>query len=223
MPKPKPPILERWKVSQGSAAVSASLARPSSWDGRLAVVLGHGAGSSMDSPFMNFFHEGLAVRGILAVKFNFPYMEEGRKTPDPRPVLESCYHAVLNQMCTKLPQPPRSLYVGGKSLGGRIASYVAAREDRVSGLVFLGYPLHPPGRIGALRDSHLYEIQKPMLFVSGTRDALARADLLRSVVDRLPLAHLHWIQGGNHSLELGKGDAVRAWSMALEALMAWLG
>jgi len=200
-------------VLPGGGAVSAVVALPSGFrrPGRTpAVILAHGAGSDMTSPFMSTIHSGLAREGYIAVKFNFPYTEARRRAPDPRPVLERCYRAVVDAIAADRALAPPWIAIGGKSLGGRIASYVAAGGAAVRGLVFLGYPLHPAGRPDALRADHLPAIPVPMLFVEGTRDTLCDLDRLRPVLARLPRATLHTIEGADHSFRvprrLGRSD-----------------
>ena len=193
---------------------------PPSWDGRLAIILGHGAGQGMESPFMSYFHRELANRGVLSVTFNFDYMEQKRRGPDPQPKLQAKYRAVVEEVISKY--TPKKVIIGGKSMGGRVASYIAMDTPGVSGLVFLGYPLHPPGKTEQLRDQHLYQLTLPMLFISGTKDTFAERDLLDRVVRKIgPNATLLWIDGGDHSLKRARkdGDSLR---IALDAIMNWL-
>src|SRR5947207_9177040 len=142
----------------GGGAVSAVVALPAGFrrGGRTpAVILAHGAGNDMRSTFMSTMHVGLAREGYVSVKFNFPYTEARRRAPDPRPVLERCYRAVIDAIGADRTLAAPWIAIGGKSLGGRIASYVAAAGAPVRGLVFLGYPLHPAGRPEMLRADHL--------------------------------------------------------------------
>ena len=190
-----------------------------------SVVIAHGAGGPMHSPFIRFFHTELAKQGFFVAKFNFPYMEAGRKVPDKRDVLEASYRAVIDRVREDAPTNHR-IFIGGKSMGGRIASQVEANDAvNVNGLFFLGYPLHPPGKTERLRDSHLYTIKKPMLFVSGTRDSFARKDLLEQVVAKIgPNVQLNWIENGDHSFKTtssrtADSEGVR---QALDTLLGWL-
>jgi predicted alpha/beta-hydrolase family hydrolase len=181
-------------------------------DGTPAVVLAHGAGTSMAHPFMVGAQEGLAAAGCLVVTFNFPYAERGRWPPDPRPVLESTYRSVLRWLESHRTLRPGSVVIGGRSLGGRIASHVAATGAEVRGLLYLAYPLHPPGQPTRLRAAHLSAIERPMLFVCGTRDALCDLTRLRAIVDALaPRAAVHTVEGADHSFRvpkrLGRTDA----------------
>ena len=172
----------------------------------IAVILAHGAGQGIDSPFMKFFHEALPQRGMLSVQFNFEYMEKGKKIPDPQPKMQALYRQVVEEVAAA--HGPGKIIIGGKSMGGRVASYIAADAPQVSGLVFLGYPLHPPGKQDRMRDAHLYDIQLPMLFLSGTRDTFAERPLLENVVSRLgDRATLIWTEGGDHSLKVGRKGA----------------
>lgn len=174
------------------------------------VVLGHGAGANQMSAFMRTVAAGLAARGIDAMTFNFLYTERGRRLPDPKARLESCYRAVINAALSHLKLVKNRLVIGGKSMGGRIASQVAAAEgDRIAGLVFLGYPLHPPGRPDKLRDEHLKEIRAPMLFVQGARDTFGTEEEIRGVIKKLRLqAELYAVEGGDHSLKVPKSAGV---------------
>lgn len=170
------------------------------------VVLGHGAGAGQLSSFMRMVAGGLAARGIDALTFNFLYTERGRHIPDPKPRLESCYHAVISAALNHRKLKKNRLVIGGKSMGGRIASQVAAAEgDRIAGLVFLGYPLHPPGRPDKLRAEHLKDIRAPMLFAQGARDSFGNKDEIDAVIKKLRLpATLYAIEGGDHSFKVPK-------------------
>jgi len=172
----------------------------------VTVVLGHGAGANQLSAFMVMIARGLAARGCDVMTFNFAYKELGRSIPDPRARLESCYQAVIKTAQTNRKLKKNRLVIGGKSMGGRIASQVAAiAPDGIAGLVFLGYPLHPPGRPDKLRDAHLKEIHAPMLFVQGARDTFGTADEISAVIKRLRLpATLQVIESGDHSLKVPK-------------------
>ena len=192
--------------------------------GQTCLIIAHGAGGPMYSPFITYFHKGLAEKGYLTVKFNFPYMEARRKIPDKREVLEASYRQVIEEVKASRYQPER-IFVGGKSMGGRIASQVVASGVNVDGLFFLGYPLHRPGQPEILRDEHLYRIEKPMLFLSGTKDQFAKRELLDGVVSKLgDRAEIHWIEGGDHSFNTrqGKDALVKTYDEALETLDNWL-
>jgi len=161
------------------------------------IVLAHGAGAAMDSPFLEHFAAGLAMRGLRVVRFEFPYMHarrEGRRPPpDREPVLLDHWRAVLAALGGR---PP---VIGGKSLGGRMASLLAD-EVGARGLVCLGYPFHPPGKPQRLRVAHLENLRTPALVVQGTRDALGSREEV--VGQRLsPSIRVHWIEDGDHSLK----------------------
>jgi predicted alpha/beta-hydrolase family hydrolase len=192
--------------------------------GQICLIIAHGAGGPMYSPFITYFHKGLAEKGYLTVKFNFPYMEARRKIPDKREVLEASYRQVVDEVKASRYRP-KQIFVGGKSMGGRIASQVVASGLDVEGLFFLGYPLHRPGQPEMLRDEHLYRIERPMLFLSGTKDQFAKRELLEGVVSKLgDKAEIHWIEGGDHSFNTheGKDALVKTYEEALETLDTWL-
>ena len=202
--------------------VYASLPNPG--ESKTCLIIAHGAGGPMYSPFITYFHKGLAEKGYLTVKFNFPYMEARRKIPDKREILETSYRQVIDEVKASKYHPER-IFVGGKSMGGRIASQVVASGVDVEGLFFLGYPLHRPGQPEMLRDEHLYRIEKPMLFLSGTKDQFAKRELLEGVVSKLGnRAEIHWIEGGDHSFNRrqGKDVLVKTYEEALETLDTWL-
>jgi uncharacterized protein len=170
-----------------------------------ALVLAHGAGAGQRSRFMVQAARGLAARGLSTATFDFPYMASGRKVPDRTPILEAAWRDAVEAARGAFPGLP--LVIGGKSMGGRIASHVAAAGyPGLAGLVFLGYPLHPPGKPDQRRDAHLPSIAEPMLFVQGTRDAFGTADEIRDLLPRLRSATLHEVAGGDHSFKIaGRG------------------
>jgi predicted alpha/beta-hydrolase family hydrolase len=208
----------------GAGAVSVAVSRPPD-DAAPAVILAHGAGADMRHPFMTAMRTGLAREGFAAVTFNFPYTEAGRRAPDRPPVLEACWRAVLDAVRADPTLRPPWIAIGGKSMGGRIASHLAAGGAPVAALVLLGYPLHAAGRPDTRRAAHLGRIRVPMLFVQGTRDALCDLALLRPVLATLPQATLHTIAEGDHSFGVpkrtGRAEAdVRAEIVA--TVGAWL-
>src|SRR6202163_739379 len=160
----------------------------------VTLILGHGAGAGQSSGFMVSFATALAARGIETVTFNFPYMEQGRRLPDPKDKLEACYRAVIETVARR---KRGRLAIGGKSMGGRIASQVAAGgAPDVAGLVLLGYPLHPPGKKDQLRAKHLADIKAPMLFVQGSRDTFGTPEELRPILETLKApAELYEVAG----------------------------
>ena len=170
--------------------------------------------------------EGLAARGCDVMTFNFIYKERGRGIPDPKARLESCYLAVIKTAQANRKLKKNRLVIGGKSMGGRIASQVAAVvPDGIAGLVFLGYPLHPPGRPDKLRDAHLKEIHAPMLFVQGARDTFGTAEEISAVIKRLRLhAGIYPIEGGDHSFKVPKSLGVpqsAVYEMIMDKVVEW--
>ncbi len=160
------------------------------------LALAHGAGGNLHTPSLVHFAEALAEAGLGAVRFNFPYAEARRKVPDRQPRLEACYRAVAQQVGKRATR----LFLGGRSMGGRIASHVVADGFPAAGLVFLGYPLHPPGRPERIRDAQLLRVTVPMLFLQGSRDPFARPELLAETVRKLKPATLHVVEEGDHGL-----------------------
>jgi predicted alpha/beta-hydrolase family hydrolase len=188
------------RLETAKGPITAAYARPRSPFATIAVA--HGAGAGMDHPFLVGFARACVEEGIAALRFNFPYMEIGRRSPDPEGVLRDAWRAAFEAASDRAAGGP--VWASGKSLGGRIASMAAADgEIGPAGLVFLGYPLHPPGKPERTRDEHLYRIGAPMLFLQGTSDPFASSELLRSVVDKLgALATLVPFEGGGHSFEI---------------------
>lgn len=192
-------------IDVDGAAVSAIAARPSRSDA--TVIVAHGAGAGMEHPFMSGFTRALNRRGIATLRFNFPYREAGRKFPDRPPVAIAAWRAAVataHELAAAAGTPGEPIWATGKSFGGRMASMAVAEGLEVSGLVFLGYPLHPPGNSAKLRDEHLYGITVPMLFMQGTNDPFASPNSqLAEVVERIgPNAELDWVEGGGHSFEV---------------------
>jgi uncharacterized protein len=171
---------------------------------RAALILAHGAGAGQKSAFMVAAARALAARGIVTATFDFPYIAEGRKVPDKGPVLEEAWRDAIAQVSARAEFAGLPLFIGGKSMGGRIASQAAAeRALPIAGLVFLGYPLHPPGKPAQRRDAHLPNIRVPMLFVQGSRDAFGTADEIRALVPRLARStELYEVEGGDHSFKV---------------------
>jgi uncharacterized protein len=200
----------------------------------VTMVLGHGAGADQLSSFMVLFANGLASRGVDVLTFNFVYKEQGRGVPDQKAKLESCYRAVIEAALKQRKLKNNRLVIGGKSMGGRIASQVAAAAseekgelaDSISGLVFLGYPLHPPGNPAKLRVEHLQSIRMPMLFVQGTRDSLGTPDEIRPFIKKLSLpAQLYSIEGGDHSFKAPKKFGLtqdQIYEAAMDEIARWV-
>jgi predicted alpha/beta-hydrolase family hydrolase len=168
------------------------------------AAVAHGAGAGMEHPFLAGVASGLAANEVATLRFNFPYREAGRRSPDKLSVLLEAWRAALEEAARR--SNGRPLAASGKSLGGRMASMLAAEMGGMfpaAALVFFGYPLHAPGRPEKPRDAHLPSIRIPMLFIEGTGDPLARFDLVQDLVSRLgPTARLHVVEGGDHSFRV---------------------
>lgn len=216
------------KIKEGES-VSARLYPPAKANRAGAtIILGHGAGADQLSAFMRMAATDLAERGFDVLTFNFLYKEQGRSVPDPKARLESCYRAVIQQALKHKKLKGNKLIIGGKSMGGRIASQVAAEDSEgVDGLVFLGYPLHPPGRPDKLRDEHLPKIKAPMLFVQGSRDAFGTEDEIRAIIKKHRLrATLHVIEGGDHSFKVPKSAGqlqTTVYQKLMDYVATWIG
>lgn len=183
-------------IDVGGSTVSGVYARPASPVATLVVA--HGAGAGMEHPFLRGFTAALNDDGVATLRFNFPYREAGRRFPDRPPAAIAAWRAVMEAAAARSEGEP--LWAGGKSFGGRMASMAVAEGMPAAGLVYLGYPLHPPGKPEKLRDEHLYGLKLPMLFLQGSRDTFATPELLESVVARIgPAVTLQWCEGGDHS------------------------
>jgi uncharacterized protein len=194
-------------------------------DARLLYVLAHGAGAGMRHPFLEVMAQRLAERGIATLRYQFPYMERRSRRPDPPAVAEATVRAAVEEAARLAPGLP--LVAGGKSFGGRMTSSAQAHAPLpgVAGLVFLGFPLHPPGRPGIARAAHLDRISVPMLFLQGTRDEFADVTLLEQVMARLgDRATLHLVEGGDHSFKVprrsGRTDT-EATAEVVDAIVGW--
>ena len=213
----------RIAVGERGGDVSGLLLRP---DGaRLLYVLAHGAGAGMRHPFLETVARLLGERGIGTLRYQFPHMERRASRPDPPAVAAAAVRAAAAEAARLAPGLP--LVAGGKSFGGRMTSTAQAEQPLpgVRGLVFLGFPLHPPGRRGDARAEHLAQVEIPMLFLQGTRDDFADLQLLRPVVKRLgERATLHLVEGGDHSFHMlkrsGRADAAIMDEIA-DAIVEW--
>jgi uncharacterized protein len=184
----------------GDGQVSGAYSRPASPFATLVVA--HGAGAGMEHPFLRGFTQALNGEGVATLRFNFPYREAGRKFPDRPPAAIAAWRAAMSAARERNAEhaDPGPVWAAGKSFGGRMASMAVAEGMEAAGLVYLGYPLHAPGKPEKLRDEHLYGLTLPMLFLQGTRDTFATPDLLEGVVARIgPSATLQWCEGGDHS------------------------
>lgn len=216
---------ERLAIDVGSGhCVSALLDRPSR--ARALLVLAHGAGAGMEHPSMQAIAAGLAERGVATLRYQFPYMERNSRRPDPPALCHATVRAAVAEAARLTPNLP--LFAGGRSFGGRMTSQAQAQAPLagVRGLVFLAFPLHPAGRPGTDRATHLQEVGIPMLFIQGSRDGLADTGLLRTVVEGLgSRATLHMLEDADHSFHVparsGRKDSdVRA--DALNAVCGWM-
>ena len=208
----------------GDARVSGLFERP--LEPRALLVLAHGAGAGMLHPFLNAMAARLAERDVATFRYQFPYMDARRRRPDPPDTIVAGVRAAVHEARHLAPELP--VFAGGKSFGGRMTSTAQAGEPLpgVRGLVFLGFPLHPPGRPGTSRADHLDEVAIPMLFLQGTRDEFAGIDELRPVLRRLgPRATLHVVDGADHSFHVlkrsGRTDAKVLHELA-DAITGWM-
>ena len=187
---------------------------------KAALILAHGAGAGQTSPFMVRFARGMALRGISTATFDFPYTAAGRKVPDRAPVLEQSWREAVEAGRGELAGLP--LVIGGKSMGGRMASHIAAQGcEGLDGLVYLGYPLHPPGQPEKRRDAHLPSINERMLFVQGSRDAFGTSAEIAALLPSLQRAELHEVADGDHSFKVSgrKGNGLEP---IMDAVAAWI-
>ncbi len=218
-----------WSSGRAGGTVAGTLARPRGQGSGFGVLLAHGAGAGQDHPFMSRFRDGLAASGHLAMTFDYAYIAEGRKAPDRPPKLLAVHQAAT----TKLAGYADRIVLAGKSMGGRMASHLAAGvapdgtefdAAPCAGLVYLGYPLIPVGKTEPRDVSHLAKVGAPMLFVAGTRDRLAPLESVQRVVASLPDADLQVVEGGDHSFRVPKGrDDAEVLGEVIQAVAGWIG
>ena len=215
----------------GAGAVDAALIAPAAAPAQALFVFAHGAGAGMGHPFMVQLSVALAQRGIATLRFQFPYTQKQSKRPDPPALAQATIRAAVAEAAQRMPGVP--LFAGGKSYGGRMTSGAQASEalPGVRGIIFVGFPLHPPKDPGVERATHLARVALPMLFLQGTRDELADLGLIREVTALLgQRATLHVVEGGDHSFGVlvrsGRtetevraelADAIAAWMARLSA------
>ena len=217
---------QKLSIEVGKAgSVSALLTRPA--PARACFVFAHGAGAGMTHAFMEAVADGLCERDIATLRYQFPYMENGSKRPDPPGIAHAAVRAAAAEAGRCCPVLP--LIAGGKSFGGRMTSQAQASAplEGVRGLAFLGFPLHPAGKPSSDRAEHLADVHIPMLFMQGTRDSLAEVALIEPVVKRLgALATLHLVDGADHSFHVlarsGRNDR-EVMNEILDAFAAWIG
>lgn len=207
-----------------SATISGLLYSPA--NAEACYVFAHGAGAGMNHAFMAGMASGLAQRRIATLRFQFPYMEQGSKRPDPPTTAHAAVRAAVQEAAKRLPGVP--LLAGGKSYGGRMTSQAQAAEPlaNVRGLVFVGFPLHPAGKPSTERADHLAEVRVPMLFLQGTRDTLADLDLIRETTAKLgSCATLHVVDGADHSFHVlarsGRNDE-QVREELLDTMAGWM-
>jgi uncharacterized protein len=225
MPMTAPAEPLQWRIEVGagaqtSAAFSPALGAPTG----LLFVCAHGAGGHMNDAGMLAASDQLRLHGVDVVRFNFLYREQKSTAPDPMPRLKQCYAAVAQHAQRSI--EPRSLILGGRSMGGRVATMLAADSYPCDGLLLLAYPLHPAGQPHKLRDAHLERIRVPVLCFNGTRDTLCRRDLMEQAITGLSDRWtMHWLDGADHGFHVLKssgrnGDDVLA--EIGEASAAWM-
>ena len=209
-------------------AVTGVLKVPSEFKKRQspAVILAHGAGGGFDDPALSYVQSFLVGRGFVTLCFNFPYREKERKVPDRERVLEATIRSAIRFLGEHPRYAPGQLFIGGKSMGGRMASNLLAADSTLaSGLILLAYPLHAPGRPDRVRDQHLSSIAVPTLFVSGTRDALAPVPSLNAALARVSQAQIVWVDGADHSFNMLRKSGKTAedvWNDLAVAVAGWL-
>ena len=183
------------------------------------VTLAHGAGAGMDHSFMTSLAKSLAEENVATLRFNFPFMEHKKGRPDTPAVAQKTIEAAINNVHKEFPSAP--VFVSGKSFGGRMSSqYLSAHPNNiVKGMIFYGFPLHAPGKPSIDRADHLKNVKLPMLFLQGTRDALATLSLIETVCAELPQATLVKIEGADHSFKAGKKDVL---SMLVSFTKDWI-
>jgi uncharacterized protein len=203
MNKPAISVPAAWRIAVGCEETGA-LYEPATESHGSAFVCAHGAGGHMNDQAMMRLAQALRERGIDVLRFNFLYREKGSRRPDPMPRLRACYEAVVSK--TRAVLSPSRLIIGGRSMGARVASMLAADGFACDALLLLAYPLHPAGQPEKLRDAHLLRIDVPVLCFNGTRDTLCRRDLMEKTLQSVRASwDMQWVEGADHSL---RGDKV---------------
>jgi len=204
----------QWCISVDGEETSAVLEPAIDAEGKALFVAAHGAGSDMNHRSMLKLSEVLRGRGFDVVRFNFLYREKGGRAPDRMPRLQSCFSAVVERARHEI--PGKKLIIGGRSMGGRVASMLAAEGFGCDGLLLLAYPLHPAGKPERLRDAHLPRIQVPVLCINGTRDLLCKQDKMSRAIDGLGW-RMHWLEGKDHSFPITAevGELAARWLAGL--------
>ena len=202
------------QVSPSNGSVSGEIYETENMKSML--VLAHGAGAGMNHPFMTALSKELAALEVGTMRFNFPFIEQKKKRPDVPAVAHKTIESVIQKTQELFPSTP--LFAGGKSFGGRMTSQYFSKQDikEVKGIAFVGFPLHPPGNASVERAEHLKSVKKSMLFLQGTRDALAQWDLIEQVTSSLPLATLIKIEGADHGFKVGKQNIIPALALHIK-------
>ncbi|MEO8194068.1 MAG: alpha/beta family hydrolase [Gemmatimonadales bacterium] len=213
-----------WTVAVGDEKTSAVFEPATKIDSGVVFVYAHGAGGNMNDRAMLAMANELRSRGLGVVRFNFLYSEKKSGRPDPMPKLEATFAAVVSRVREEL--APRTLIIGGRSMGGRAASMMAAKKFPCDGLLLFAYPLHPPGQPTKLRDAHLPSIEAPVLCFNGTRDPFCTPDLMEAALKTVKTKwQMHWVEGADHSFHVlkssGRTDA-QVLDEIGEATGAWL-
>jgi predicted alpha/beta-hydrolase family hydrolase len=206
----------KWRVAVDGEETTAVLEPATTGNSRAVFVAAHGAGSHMDHRSMLQLAQVLRTRGFDVVRFNFLYREKGSRAPERMPKLQACIAAVVAR--AREERDAKKLVIGGRSMGGRAASMLAAAGFACDGLLLFAYPLHPAGQPEKLRDAHLPQIKVPVLCVNGTRDALCRRDLMERAIANLSW-QMHWLEGKDHSFAMTEevGEVAERWLSALPA------
>ena len=198
-----------------AGSTTLTVFEPAVTQSKALFVCAHGAGSDMNHRSMVQLAQVMRENGLDVVRFNFPYREKGAKLPDPMPRLKACMQAVAERARQR---ESKKLIIGGRSMGGRVASMLAAEGFACDGLLLFAYPLHPAGKPEKLRDAHLPQIRAPVLCINGTRDELCRRDLMERALQPVKAPwHMHWLEGKNHSFPVTReiGEVVRQWLSGL--------
>ncbi len=214
-------VEERIRFAVANAGLITAIRSTGSERARYLFIYAPGAGSNLADPFGAFLSDALVQKGVECWRFQFPYMESGRKSPDRTAVLEATWRAMIEAAGAS----SSKVIIGGRSMGGRIASHAVAQGARVDGLALFAYPLHPPGSPEKTRDEHLRSITVPTVFCSGTRDAFASPDELRQASRLVQGAVLHILEGADHAFSVMKASGRTrndVWKEAKDALLAFL-
>lgn len=201
-----PRSISQWRVAVNGEETSALFEPATQGDGGTVFVCAHGAGGHMEDRGMSRLAEVLRASGFDVVRFNFVYKEKGSRRPDPMPRLKACMNAVVSRTRSEL--TPRTVIIGGRSMGGRAASMTAAEcRDACDALLLLAYPLHPAGHPERLRDAHLPQIEVPVLCFNGTRDALCQRELMARTLQTVAAPwQMHWLNGVDHAFHVLKSS-----------------